>query len=263
MKNLYSGPGASDIRLLNPAISPEEWMELKGNTSRLLKIRGYDLSAQLLDSIPFELYDATNGFADEFCALYVSVPLNDYIKLDEYYQSSKYSIAFKIIATTISEIGPYIRFIAYELLQRASSTPVAPTTPKITSSVVDRALADAEHLIRTQGAVSGFDRAHTALHGYLQIICDSNSLSTQTDASITQLLKVIREQHPAFQDSTPYAEAVKRIINSVSTIVDTVNTLRNRGSVAHPNENLLDEPEAMLAVNSIRTLLHYLDQKFK
>jgi Abortive infection C-terminus len=37
--------------------------------------------------------------------------------------------------------------------------------------------------------------------------------------------------------------------------------LRNNASVAHPNEALLDEPEAMLAINAARTILHYLDAK--
>jgi hypothetical protein len=37
--------------------------------------------------------------------------------------------------------------------------------------------------------------------------------------------------------------------------------LRNKASVAHPNPVLLPEPEAMLVVNSVRTILHYLDEK--
>jgi hypothetical protein len=32
-------------------------------------------------------------------------------------------------------------------------------------------------------------------------------------------------------------------------------------SLAHPNECLIGEPEAMLVVNATRTILHYLDAK--
>jgi Abortive infection C-terminus len=40
-----------------------------------------------------------------------------------------------------------------------------------------------------------------------------------------------------------------------------MSPVRNMASVAHPNERLLDEPEAMLVVNACRTVLQYLDAK--
>jgi hypothetical protein len=33
--------------------------------------------------------------------------------------------------------------------------------------------------------------------------------------------------------------------------------------VAHPNKMLLDPAEAMLVINAIRTLLHYIDTKLR
>ncbi len=53
---------------------------------------------------------------------------------------------------------------------------VAAPSPAITSNVVDRAISDAETLIRTTGATSGVDRIHTALHGYLRAVCDDAEL---------------------------------------------------------------------------------------
>ena len=41
----------------------------------------------------------------------------------------------------------------------------------------------------------------------------------------------------------------------------SLNTLRNQASIAHPNDNILEEAEAILAINSGRTLLNYLDSK--
>jgi hypothetical protein len=52
-------------------------------------------------------------------------------------------------------------------------------------------------------------------------------------------------------------------LRGFGTIVDALNPLRNKASVAHPNANLLAEPEAMLVVNSVRTVLHYLDAKLR
>ena len=49
----------------------------------------------------------------------------------------------------------------------------------------------------------------------------------------------------------------------MATILDSMNSLRNRASVAHPNESLLEDPEAMLVINSARTVLHYIDAKMR
>ena len=43
--------------------------------------------------------------------------------------------------------------------------------------------------------------------------------------------------------------------------MDALNPARNRGSVAHPNQQLLDADEAMLFINSARTVLQFLNAK--
>jgi hypothetical protein len=53
------------------------------------------------------------------------------------------------------------------------------------------------------------------------------------------------------------------MLRALATIVDTLNPLRNSKSMAHPTEELLDEPEAMLAANAVRSLLHYLNSKLQ
>ena len=133
--------------------------------------------------------------------------------------------------------------------------------PRITSQVVSKALVDAEQLHRTTGAISGLDRSHTALHGYLRVICNSASIESAPDASLTDLFKVIRDSHPAFKNVGPHQAEVFRVAKAMGTILDSLNFLRNRGSVAHPNELLLNEPEAMLAINSANTILHYVDAR--
>jgi hypothetical protein len=51
------------------------------------------------------------------------------------------------------------------------------------------------------------------------------------------------------------------MLGAMATVVDVLNPLRNKASVAHPNQQLLAEPEALLVINSVRTLLNYLDSK--
>jgi hypothetical protein len=132
---------------------------------------------------------------------------------------------------------------------------------RVTSEIVERALRDTQELLRATGAPSGVDRVHTALHGYLKALCLDGGVPLVDDSSLPELFKKLRDDHPAFQDLGPRAGDIIRVLRSLGAILDTLNPLRNKASVAHPNPKLLPEPEAMLVINSVRTILHYLDEK--
>lgn len=140
---------------------------------------------------------------------------------------------------------------------------VASPTPEITSEAVERALRDAEYLITTKSAASAVDRVHTAIQGYLMAVARKAALATPPEAGVTDLFKVLREGHPALVESGPRAADIKKIVRNISAILDALNPLRNWASLSHPNEEFLGEPEAMLVVNSVRTLLHYLDARLR
>lgn len=138
---------------------------------------------------------------------------------------------------------------------------VASPNPKVTSEVLDRAIADAEALLRNTGATSGVDRVHTALHGHLLALCEAAGIAYPAEPSLTQLLKLLRGSHPRLVPSGARADDITKVLSSLATIVDALQPLRNRASVAHPNKQLLDAPEAMLVINATRSILHYLDAK--
>jgi hypothetical protein len=140
------------------------------------------------------------------------------------------------------------------------SLSVASPAPRITSQVVEAAIKDAEHLIESRGAVNGLDRVHTTLHGFLLAACDNAGLTYGADPGVTDLFKVLK-QHPALQATGPHASDIDKILKAFGSVLDAMNPLRNRTSLAHPNPVLLDEPEAMLVINAARTVLHYLDAK--
>ncbi len=127
-----------------------------------------------------------------------------------------------------------------------------------TSEVVERAIRDAELLLSQNGAASGVDRVHTALHGYLKEVCRSAGLDFGRDASLTDLFKVLRSGHPAFQVSGSRDNEITLVLRSLGGILDALNTLRNRASLAHPNA-LLERNDALLAINAAKTILNYLD----
>jgi hypothetical protein len=153
-----------------------------------------------------------------------------------------------------------------ELLQIArrleGASPVASPDPRITSEVVERAIGDVEALIQANGAISGVDRVHTALHGYLRAVCDKENIVCGKDDSMTKLFKLLRQQHPVLQNLGARSQDIERVLQSFANIMDALNSIRNNASIAHPNEDLLGKDEAMLVINATRTLLHYLDAKF-
>lgn len=263
MIRLYQGSGSSEIQFVGNCSSDEDWVSLRATVCRLLRARKNDDAAELFESIPFQLYDGTNVFGDEFSLLYYSAPLEEYVNLAEQYEDPRRKQHYRQIANTLTEIGPFIRFIAVELDTKAGPASVPSPTLATTSDAVERALADTEQLIHTRGAVSGVDRIHTAFHGYLRAVATSAGVSAADDASATQLFKLVRDKHPKFGQVGPRANDIDRVLKTMAAIVDALNPLRNLASIAHPNEILLEEAEAMLVINSVRTLLHYLDARLR
>ena len=55
----------------------------------------------------------------------------------------------------------------------------------------------------------------------------------------------------------------QKMLRGLAQIVDAMNPVRNHNSLARPNKDLLEAPEAMLVVNAVRSLLHYLNMKLR
>lgn len=206
-----------------------------------------------LDINPYE-YEGTTR--ERFIAILSSLPPRD-----------QAAVVRGVIDRFPVEEGPATRTAEarnelLQIIQRLESgTPVPSEVPRITSDVVSRAIADADLLLRSSGATSGVDRIHTALHGYLIAACRDAGINPADDASTTALLKALRSSHPKLADLGPRVQDIERVLNSCASILDAMNPLRNRASVAHPNNELLGYEEALLVINVGRTLLSYLDSK--
>jgi hypothetical protein len=259
MIHLYAAPGGSnEIQLLEQSISGPEWERLKNVAIRVLEWRGESDAAEKLRRYPFLLFKGTNGFADEFQVLYFRAPMDAYVELAEWAEEEAVQQDYQVMAEVITELCSYVRFVAVDIDTAEGPQPVSPPVLVVTSDVVERALGDAEELIARQGATSGLDRVHTAFHGYLKEVASDAGLETPANASITQMFRVIRQQHPRFRSEGPRQADIDRIMRSAATIVDALNPLRNMASVAHPSDTLLESPEAMLVINCVRSLLHYV-----
>lgn len=147
------------------------------------------------------------------------------------------------------------------LVQKCASDLTVPQhDPRVSSTVVRQALADAAVLLRERGPSSAVDRVHTALHGYLEALCSRHSLPAKEDANVPSLFKCVRSHHPAFQNTSEASPSVKAL-QGLAQVVEALNTARNHNSLAHPNDEILDASDATLALNCANALIQYLDSK--
>jgi len=112
---LYHGTGAQDFQILGQSMSDDEQDEILLNARQILRARGEDIALQFLQEIQFNITDGTNFFNDEFSILFSEVPLAQYERLRKIANNQSIKSAFFRIAEVITEIGPYIRFIAVDL----------------------------------------------------------------------------------------------------------------------------------------------------
>lgn len=129
---------------------------------------------------------------------------------------------------------------------------------KITGSTINQAISDAKTLLNTEGPTSAVDRVHTVLHGYLKQVCNKANLAYTEDATLNQLMNILKAQHPALNIKN---ENVEQIFKSMANVLDKLNPLRNNSSLAHSNPILLEPNEAMFVINNINTFLSYLNSK--
>ncbi len=135
------------------------------------------------------------------------------------------------------------------------------TDLRLTSELLERVLADAKLLLVSSGPSSAIDRVHTALHAYIKAACETESIPVPADAPMTSLFKALRQKHTRLRNSDPHQDTVGKALLGLASVIDAMNPARNRGSLAHPNKQLLGDADAILFINLARTTLQYLDAK--
>lgn len=263
MQILYSSSGAKDFEVLAERYTSVEWHDLSHVLQQLLEHRKKGNSIRLLTKLPWMVCEATNLFGDEFAVLYARLSLKQYVEVDNLEKNIAARDAAEQLAHTLTEIvpdRPYIRHVAFVLDPEISVNSIADPEPTITSSLVRRTLDDAERFVRMGRAVSGVDRVHTALVGYLRIACQQIDIFFDENDRQSALLKKLIAEHPNFQLHS-HVDHIVKILRSMGAILDALDPIRNRASVAHANENLLEESEALLVINIARTIIHYVDAR--
>lgn len=254
---------SQEIKLLEQVAEPRHSI-LKRQVIRLMEARWRSThDIEHFNETPYELWVATNGFADKFHVLQWNANLKEYTDMERFMSQNNYleQDTFPGLHEAFASVGMDLRFIVMELNMDERIQPVAVPDPTITSQTVEQALRDAETLIRTSGAPNALDRVHTAFHAYLRVICAEAGIVVADDADITSLFSRLRQQHTKLKITDLSAERMMNdVMRGLARAIDALNPVRNHNSLAHPNP-LLNPPEAMLAINAMRTMLHYIDSR--
>ena len=234
------------------------WIGVSGGFLGDLTYRTHAEFYPMYCGIDYDPYDIDGTTRERFIQILSNAPPRDQAKIVrgvlERFPLSQESA----VKTRTEELRNRLDSIAARI-ERDSA--VLQPEPRVTSAVVERALTDAEALIGTADATSAIDRVHTALHGYMIALCEHAGLRYAENASLPKLFNILRESHPTLQDLGPRSQDVRTVLRAMASILDSLQPVRNRASLAHPNPRLLDDPEAMLVVNAARTLIHYLDAR--
>jgi hypothetical protein len=257
---VWAERGISSLEPLTPA-TVYDWDRVLESACQLLEGQSNRGLADFVRRSGFSPRHASNSDGENFNVIVAEVDNLEYGRITKLMPDDQWRCDFASAAKALAEVGFRIKAIA--VARQMSTTPSVVDTPhpRITNTAVARALDDASVLIRRIGPSSAVDRIHTSFHGHLKEVCDRAGLPYSKDAGVSELFKVLREQHPKFRATSAHAKEMERILKAMATIVDTVGTLRNRASGAHPNPDALSDNDATLVINIVKSLLSYIDSK--
>ena len=263
MFHLYRAKPSSsdDVNLISEPFNSDEWSRIRSVARDLLDRRHETTAATMLLELPFRLYKASNGFADDFFVLHASLPPGSYVDLVPRAAEPERSASIRSLADVVQKAtGCYVRFVSIDPHGSAAVPNVRTPRLRTTSETITHALDDAEALLHARGPRSAVDRVHTALHGHLRLVAELGGLDVRQDASLMDLFGVLRQQHPRLVPTGPRVAEIDQILRALARIIEALNGLRNEATPAHPNP-LLGNHEALLAIHAARALLAYLDAK--
>jgi len=127
-----------------------------------------------------------------------------------------------------------------------------------TTEIVEKAIEDAELFMNDGKYSSALDRIHTALHGYIRKkLTDLNEPFVESD-TLSQLYTKLH-CYVSRTMSGEIADLIKTTLRSSTGVIAALNDLRNRHTLAHPNDVLVCNNEAKLCINMAKVLSDYIE----
>ncbi len=127
------------------------------------------------------------------------------------------------------------------------------------TDVIAKAIEDAELFMSDGKYDSAFDRVHTAFHGYLRKKLDDLGESYEESDTLNQLYNKLHSYISA-DIANDQSGIIKTTLRSASGVINSINELRNRHSLAHPNGSIISVREANLCIRLVKELSDYIEK---
>lgn len=127
------------------------------------------------------------------------------------------------------------------------------------SEAINKAIDDANTLIRSGRYDSAVDRIHTAFFGYLRFLLDQHNIPYVEGDTLAQLYTKLHIYYGETIQPNDVGVLVKTIMRSSSGTISAINDFRNRHTVVHPNDHLINKREAQLAIRLINSVVDYIE----
>ncbi len=189
-----------------------------------------------------------------YCAyLHIQVPVENY-ELIKRNEKKIFDVAEKIFGKQgdhyLTDIETGIIITSHEVIDFSSIS---------VTDIIAKAIEDAESFMIDGKYDSAFDRIHTAFHGYLRKKLDDLEESYEESDTLHQLYNKLHSYIGA-EIEDEQSKLIKTTIRSASGVIISINELRNRFSLAHPNESIITSREANLCIRLIKELSDYIEK---
>lgn len=128
------------------------------------------------------------------------------------------------------------------------------------NETLKRAIGDATTLMAQGRYGSCIDRVHTALHGYLRIRLDELGVKYEESDMMPKLFNLLYKKWEELGNNE-INEMMLKSLRSASSTLDALNDIRNRYSLAHPNDEIISEPEAKFVLGLAECICNYMDKR--
>lgn len=128
------------------------------------------------------------------------------------------------------------------------------------TDVIKSAIDNAELFMEAGQYDSAFDRIHTAFHGFLRSKLDDFCIDYAESDTLSQLYTKLHGILSEKITPSEVADLVKTMIRSGSGVISSINDIRNRYSLAHPNEVIIDKREAEFTIQMIKVITDYINK---
>ncbi|NFL95086.1 hypothetical protein FDB73_01640 [Clostridium botulinum] len=121
-----------------------------------------------------------------------------------------------------------------------------------------RAIGDASTLMSQGRYGSCIDRVHTALHGYLRVRLNELEVNYEESDMMPKLFNLLYKKWEEVSNGE-INDMMLKALRSASATLDALNDIRNRYSLAHPNEEIVSEPEAKFVLGLAKSICDYME----